>query len=109
MKHLFSCLESHITCQTDRIVQEIRKLRKEMVSSNNAKERQIQKNIAPIEYNGVNLCDVQPSGSVSQVALAVARQLFSDEKLASTQLAKKTAKGRPPASPKRTSVFRSKS
>ena len=61
----------------------------------------------PIMVNNVDILKIKPRGSVSQVGLAVARHLWSDDELTAGQLLKLRAKGRPPLSPVRSNLFKS--
>ena len=101
----FKSLKTHMTNETDRILTEMRKFRKAVAGT--VKETNSVPVMTPIVHEGVNLCDICPSGSVTQVALALARHLFSDMELSSTQLLKKSTKGRPSASPERTRLLTS--
>ena len=105
---MFSNMQSHLTAQTDRVVNEIRKLRKALTTNVRENVSVNIQNIPPVMFKDINLCDICKGGSTTQVALAVARHLFTDDELATTQMLKKSSKGRPAACAERTTLLLSK-
>jgi len=107
LKPLFENLKHHISMENGLLVSELKKMRKAFSRSQNplVMDKNIPTEVEPIFFHGINLCELYPGGTTTQVALAVARRLWSDEELTETQLLKKSARGRPPACPERTALL----